>query len=226
VVTHPIFMLTQDDRTVADPLAVWRAVESTGLRYAGVKDVGTDWATFAAFVDSLHDCGCEAMLEIVNDDPEAELAAARAGIEAGVDCLLGGTQVERVAELVGDRRVRYFPFAGTVGGHPVELHGEPEQIAADAAALVARENIAGVDLLAYRHPTDPERVIEATVAAIDAPVIVAGSIDSPARARRVAELGAWGLTVGTAILAGTFAPDAEGLRGQVEALIDSIDDAG
>lgn len=226
MVTHPIFMLTRDDRTVADPVAVWRAVEATGLRYAGVKDVGTDWDTLAAFVDGLHHCGCEAMLEIVNEDPDAELASARAGIEAGVDYLLGGTQVERVAELVGDRRVRYFPFAGAVGGHPVELHGEPEQIAADAAALVAIENVDGVDLLAYRHRADPEGVIEATVAAIDAPVIVAGSIDSPARARRVSQLGAWGLTVGTAILAGTFAPEVPGLRGQVEVLLDSMNNAG
>jgi 4-hydroxythreonine-4-phosphate dehydrogenase len=226
VVAHPIFMLTRDDRTVDNPVEVWGEVADTGLRYVGLKDVGMDLAALAEFVESVHANGCEAMLEIVNDDPDAELASARAGADAGVDYLLGGTQVDRVTELIAGRQVRYFPFAGSVSGHPATLHGGAEEIAAHAAALVARDGVDGVDLLAFRHPDDPEGVIAATVAALDAPVIVAGSIDTPDRARRVARLGAWGLTVGTAIFAGSFAPGAASVREQVELLVDTTNDTG
>jgi Putative N-acetylmannosamine-6-phosphate epimerase len=214
-------MLTRDDRTVPDPLAVWREVEGTGLGHVGVKDVGISPAELRRFVDAAHAGGCEVMLEIVSDDASAELASARAGLEAGVDYLLGGTEIDRVAEMVNGRAVRYMPFAGRVGGHPLVLSGEPDEIAAHASSVVEVDGVHGVDLLAFRHQDDPERVIEATVAATGAPVIVAGNVDSPERARRVSELGAWGFTVGTAIFTGAFAPSASSVREQVQSLLES-----
>jgi hypothetical protein len=223
VVAQPIFMLTRDDRTVPNPLEVWGQVEGTGLRYVGVKDVGISPATLKEFTDAAHAGGCEVMLELVSGDADAELGSAGAGIDAGVDYLLGGAAVERVAALARGEAARYMPFGGTVRGHPLELVGEPDEIASHACALVQLEGVDGVDLLAFRHRGEPERVIAATVAASPAPVVVAGSVDSVDRARRVSELGAWGFTVGTAILAGTFAPSAPGVRAQVEALLESTD---
>ena len=115
-----------------------------------------------------------------------------------------------------------MPFAGSVRGHPLVLEGEPDEIAAHADLLVGIDGVDGIDLLAFRHQHDPERVIETTVAAAAAPVIVAGSIDSAERARRVSELGAWGFTVGTAIFAGVFASESS-IREQVQALLRATD---
>jgi 2,4-dienoyl-CoA reductase-like NADH-dependent reductase (Old Yellow Enzyme family) len=217
-------MLTRDDRTVPEPLEVWREIADTGLRYVGVKDVGIDGAKLKRFADAVHASGAEVMLELVSDGAEAELASARAGLDAGVDYLIGGSRVDDVLPLTRDRAVRYMPFAGEIRGHPLVLVGDAELIAADARRLADLDGVDGVDLLAFRHEDDPEAVIEATVAATAAPVIVAGSVDSPERARRVSELGAWGFTVGTAIFAGTFAPSARGVREQVEALLESSGD--
>jgi hypothetical protein len=216
-------MLTRDDRTVPDPLATWRQVEGTALRYVGVKDVGIEPSELAEFSKVVQAAGREVMLELVSDDAASELASAEAGLEAGVDYLLGGTQVETVAGLAADAPARYMPFAGSVSGHPLVLGGEPDEIAAHARSLAEVDGVDGVDLLAFRHPRDPEGVIEATVGATDAPVIVAGSVDSSERARRISELGAWGFTVGTAIFAGAFAPSATDVRKQVEALLQSTD---
>jgi Putative N-acetylmannosamine-6-phosphate epimerase len=223
LVAQPIFMLTRDDRTVPNALEIWREVESTDLLHVGVKDVGIAPEALAEFVAAVHAGGRQVMLELVSGDEPAELASARAGVDAGVDYLLGGTQVEQVVELVRGRPIRYLPFAGEVAGHPLALLGEPSEIAEQAARITALDGVHGVDLLAFRHERDPELVIETTVAATSAPVIVAGSIDSPERARRVSELGAWGFTVGTAILAGTFDPAASSIRGQVETLLRSTD---
>lgn len=223
MVAQPILMLTRDDRTVPDALAIWREVESTGLNYVGVKDVGITPTGLTEFVGAVHAGGRQVMLELVSDDVEAELASAHAGLQAGVDYLLGGTQVEQVAEMVRGQPLRYMPFAGKVGGHPLTLMGDADEIAAHARFLVQLDGVYGVDLLAFRHERDPEQVIEATVAASAAPVVVAGSVDSAERARRISELGAWGFTVGTAILAGTFSPSATSVREQVVALVESTD---
>ena len=35
-----VFMLTHHDRTVDDPLSVYKELRGTGLRYVGFKDIG------------------------------------------------------------------------------------------------------------------------------------------------------------------------------------------
>jgi phosphoribosylformimino-5-aminoimidazole carboxamide ribonucleotide (ProFAR) isomerase len=66
---------------------------------------------------------------------------------------------------------------------------------------VARPEVHGVDLLAYRHlDADPIELITAvTTRCHPAPVVVAGSIRTDDQVRAVAAAGAWGFTIGSAI---------------------------
>jgi len=57
--------------------------------------------------------------------------------------------------------------------------------------------------------------------AVDTPVIVAGSVNSFERIRKVTELGMWGFTIGTAIFEKRFAPDGD-LRKQITAVLRGV----
>lgn len=209
-------MLTRDDRTVPDAIAVYQQVRSTGLAYVGFKDVGVSEETLAALTDAIHSDGHTVFLEVVSTSRDDELRSVEVAAKVGVDYLLGGTHTEDALALLAGTPVRYCPFPGTVVGHPSELQGSIEEVAAHAARLTGHEGVHGVDLLAYRHRgVSPEALASAVVAAADGPVIVAGSIDSEDRIRAMAEAGAWAFTIGGAVFEGRL-PGGPSLPAQVE----------
>lgn len=211
-----IFMLTRGDRTIPDALEVYDSVRETGLRYIGFKDVGVDRETLQKLTDAMHSDGRSVMLEVVSTSREDELASIRAAVEVGVDYVLGGTNTEEASALLDGVEVHYFPFPGTVVGHPSELRGGIEEIAGHARRLTATGKIDGVDLLAYRHRTvDPVALARAVVDASSGPVIAAGDVDSEERIRALGSAGAWGFTIGSAILAGRM-PGGPDVPAQIE----------
>jgi hypothetical protein len=215
-----VFMLTHDDATVPNAHAVLEELLESGLRYVGFKDVGAEPATLEELAGLAHDAGMEVMLEIVSTSLEDELRSLRAALEIGVDWCLGGTHPEEGVTILRGSGVRYCPFPGTVVGHPSVLEDTIEEIEAHAERLGKMDGVHGLDLLAYRHETvDPIKLIRAVVAAIDGPVIVAGSIASPAQIADVGAAGAWGFTIGGAIFEGRL-PGGNSVLGQVAAVLE------
>lgn len=211
-----IFMLTSHDRTVDDALAVYRDLAGGRLRLAGFKDVGASPDTLRALTDAMHDDGRPAFLEVVSTSRDEELRSIETGLSIGVDYLLGGTHVDDALLLLRGEKVRYFPFPGTVVGHPSELCGTIDEIAGHAARMTSAEGVHGLDLLAYRNRgVDPASLVGAVVAATPSPVIVAGSIESEGRINAVAKAGAWGFTIGQAIFTGRL-PGAPSIAAQVD----------
>jgi mannose-6-phosphate isomerase-like protein (cupin superfamily) len=221
-----VFMLTQHDRTVPDALGALERVRHLPIGHVGFKDVGADPDALRALTAAIHADGRRAYLEVVAPDHDAELAAVAAGIDLGVDVLMGGTHHDEALALLAAAATppAYFPFPGDVRGHPSTLHGPLEAIVADARRLAATPGVSGLDLLALRWVDgdgDGVALARAVRAAVDVPLVVAGSIDSPARARAIAGTGAWGLTVGSAAFAGAIAPGG-GLAAQLEAVLTAI----
>jgi hypothetical protein len=215
-----IFMLTSDDRTVDDALAIYRGLAGGRLRLAGFKDVGATADTLRALTDAMHNDGRPAFLEVVSTSRDDELRSIETGLAIGVDYLLGGTHVEDALPLLRGEKVRYFPFPGTVVGHPSELRGSIDEIASHAAEMTSSDGVHGLDLLAYRNRgVDPAGLVAAVVAATPAPVIVAGSIQSEARIGAVAKAGAWAFTIGQAIFTGRL-PGAPSIAAQVDWVLD------
>ncbi len=215
-----ILMLTADDRTVADAPARLAEALTAGVRHIGFKDVGLPLAELAGLAAAIRAAGGRSYLEVVSLAAREERASAEAAVALGVDCLLGGTRPEVVAEVLRGSPVRYYPFAGPVSGHPSVLSGSEAEIVASARRLGALEAVDGLDLLAYRYAGDVPRLMRAVCRAVAKPVIVAGSIDREARAVASAEAGAAGFTVGTAALAGAFPAASPGFAGQLRALQD------
>jgi methylglyoxal synthase len=214
-----ILMLTASDRTIPDARARLDEALAAGVRHIGFKDVGLPFAELKALADEIRAAGGRSYLEVVSLDAERELASARAAIDLDVDCLLGGTRAETVTEITRAHPLRYYPFPGRITGHPSVLEGPVADIVASARRLADLEHVHGLDLLAYRFAGDVPALMRAVCDAVAKPVIMAGSIDAPARISAAAEAGAAGFTVGTAALEGAFPAASPGFPGQVHAIL-------
>jgi hypothetical protein len=217
--TEFIFMLTRDDRTIADAREVYGSVAQTGIRHVGCKDLGLPRDELAGLMEDIRANGHTSYLEVVSETDEATLESARVASEIGPDYLIGGTLIEPVQEIIAGSPVRFFPYVGQVVDYPCLLRGTIEEIAQDARR--AEElGVDGINLLAYRYDGDVEALVEAVVKATSLPVIAAGSVDSAARIRALADRGVWAFTIGTAALDGKLVSDAP-LEGQLGYILDA-----
>lgn len=199
-------MFTRDDQTVEDCLEVFEAIRDLGLSHLGFKDVGVDTRVLGRLTERIKAAGGTTHLEVVSTTPEACLRSARAAVEIGVDRLLGGTEVEPILDIVAGRNVAYYPFPGRPEGHPTRLGGTPDDVARDCRRFV-RLGCAGVDLLAYRATeAAPLDLVRAARKATPGYLIVAGSVNTPARIRDLVDAGADAFTIGSAAFDGSFSP--------------------
>jgi len=218
-----IFMLTRDDRTLADAREVYASIAASGVRHVGCKDVGLPRDELAALMDDIRANGHTSHLEVVSESDQATLESARVAAEIGPDFLIGGTLIEPVQELIEGTGIRFFPYVGRIVGHPCLLRGSIAEIA-DDARRAEQLGVDGINLLAYRYDGDVDELVEAVVDATSLPVIAAGSVDSPARIRALADRGVWAFTIGTAALDGKLvqgAPLDEQLRCALDAAVAS-----
>ena len=217
-----IFMLTRNDRTVADAATHAQTAIKAGIRHIGFKDIGLPFDALAGLSRQLRGAGAKAYLEVVSLDRDSEIRSVKAGIDLGVDYLLGGVHVEDVLPLLKGRAIRYYPFPGRIVGHPSVLEGTEAEIVQSAIALASHPGVAGLDLLAYRSGGDSPKLIEAVCRAVSKPVIVAGSIDRPGQIEKIRRGGAAGFTVGTSALDGRFQAAGPMLEDQLRAIKDCV----
>lgn len=210
-----IFMLTHDDRTIADARIRLSEALEAGVGHIGFKDVGLPLDDLRRLAGDIRGAGAVLYLEVVSLDAASEAASARAAVDLGVDAFMGGVRPDVVLPILSGSPIRYYPFPGAVVGHPSRLEGSLDSIVHSAEHLLATDGVDGLDLLAYRFDGDaPELMRRVCAAAQDRPVIVAGSIDCAERIEAVVRAGAAGFTVGTAALDGAF-PCPARLRDQL-----------
>jgi hypothetical protein len=219
-----IFMATRDDVTLRDARAYIEAALALGVVNLGFKDVGLPRSALRELAQAIRAGGGRSFLEVVSLDRDSELASAAAAADFGVDWLLGGVRADEVAPIARAAGLRYAPFPGEIVGHPSALAGSQDEIVDSARALAALDGVDGLDLLAYRSAVDPSDLIRAVTAAVDKPVIVAGSIDAPQRVRAVVAGGAAGFTIGTAAIVGDYAPGERDFAAQIRAVQRSVAD--
>jgi hypothetical protein len=203
-----IFMLTRDDQTVEDCLAVMDEIAPLGLRHVGFKDVGVDFATLVALTERIRASGATSYMEVVSETPEACLNSARVARQLGIDRLMGGTDVAEVKDILAGTPTRYYPFPGFPIGHPTRLGGQPADVTAHCRRFLA-DGCAGADLLAYRATeAKPLELVRAARSGLgrEGYLVVAGSITSRQRIADVAAAGADAFTIGTAVFDGSYNP--------------------
>jgi len=215
-----ILMLTANDRTIPDARTRLDEALDGGVRHIGFKDVGLPLDDLKGIARAIREAGARSYLEVVSLDAASELASARAAVDLDVDCLLGGTRADQVTAITRDHPLRYYPFPGRITGHPSVLEGPAGDIVASARKLADLEHVHGLDLLAYRFEGDVPDLMAQVCAAVDKPVIMAGSIDRAARVEAAAGAGAAGFTVGTAALEGAFPAESAGFAAQVRKILE------
>jgi hypothetical protein len=214
-----IFMLTRQDRTVADCLDVFELVRPLGLKHVGFKDVGVEPVVLERLTKAIRESGATSYMEVVSTTPEACLNSARIAAGLGIDRLLGGTDVTAVAPLMKGSRTQYYPFPGFPRGHPTKLAGSAADVEAHCRDFVAK-GCAGADLLAYRATEDdPLHLVKAARKGLGSHyLIVAGSVASVAQIGALAEAGADAFTIGSAIFDGSYAPHMGSILSQLAAV--------
>jgi len=212
-----IFMLTRDDRTLADARDVYDQIADSGVSHVGCKDIGLPEPELHRFLDAVRSHGGTTYLEVVSETADDELRSAEAALRLQPDYLIGGTQVAEIQRLLAGTAIRFFPYVGRIVDHPCLLRGTIDEICEDARRVEAL-GVDGINLLAYRWDGDVPALVRAVAAATTLPLICAGSVDSTARIRELADLGVWAFTVGTAALDHKFVSGGE-LRAQLEAIL-------
>lgn len=212
-------MLTHQDRTVADCLSVLDLIRPLRLRHIGFKDVGVDRKTLATLAERIRKSGATTYLEVVSTSPAEALNSARVAVELGIDRLLGGTDVARVQEGIGDSRIGYYPFCGFPAGHPTRLGGRPDQIETHCRRFV-EQGCAGADLLAYRATAaDPLELVRAARRGLGRHrLIVAGSVSAREQIAALHEAGADAFTIGSAVFDGSYAKNLGSTLSQLAAI--------
>ncbi|MBB4274865.1 4-hydroxythreonine-4-phosphate dehydrogenase [Rhizobium mongolense] len=210
-----IFMLTNQDRTVADAAERLKDVLAAGITHVGFKDIGLPFDKLLGLASAIKAAGATLYLEVVSLDEESERRSAQAAVDLGVGILMGGTRPNIVLPVIARRNIRYYPFPGKIVGHPSKLEGTIETIVESARQLAAIDGVSGLDLLAYRFDGDVEELMTRVCEEVEKPVVVAGSIDSPERMAAVVRSGAAGFTIGTAAFNGAFSGSSN-LRFEIE----------
>ncbi len=217
-----ITMLTYKDQTVKEALEVFGRCEELPAAFWGFKDVGLPGPEMKRLVRRMKDKGKTTFLEVVSLGERECLQGARLALDCGFDYLLGTVYHEAVFRLMRGGQVKFFPFAGRVSGHPSVLEGTAAEITADGRRL-QELGIDGFDLLAYRHPTEPENVARAFIAGVRVPVVLAGSIDGFPRLEAVMRLAPWAFTIGSAFFDRKFVPGGS-FRDQVARVLAFLGD--
>jgi len=86
-----IFMLTNQDRTVADAAERLKDVLAAGIMHVGFKDIGLPFDELLLIASAIKAAGATLYLEVVSLDEESERRSAQAAVDLGVDILMGGT---------------------------------------------------------------------------------------------------------------------------------------
>jgi hypothetical protein len=214
-----IFMLTRQDRTIADCLELFELIRPLKLGHVGFKDIGVSPETLSKLAAAIRDSGATVYMEVVSTTPEACLNSARIATELKVDRLLGGTDVAAVQAITKGTKTAYLPFPGFPRGHPTKLAGQPKDVEAHCRDFRVK-GCEGADLLAYRATeAEPLDLVRAARRGLgQGHLVVAGSVSTRAQIQALAEAGADAFTIGSAVFDGSYAPDKGSILSQLAAI--------
>ena len=213
-----IVMLTHNDMTVANAADVFEACRESHAQYWGMKESPLPLPEMQSLYEQMRSAGKNTVMEIVAYDEAGGLKGAEKAAACGCEILMGTKFHESIANYCHSRGMRYYPFVGTISGRPSVLSGSAEEMIAEARHALAN-GADGIDLLGYRYVGDARMLNNMLVAAIEAPVVLAGSIDSYRRLDEVAEAAPWGFTIGSAFFNHKFGAD---FSSQIDSVVNYI----
>ena len=201
-----IVMLTHNDHTVENASEIFESCKNSKAQYWGFKEKPLPISEMKSLFSRMKSCGKTTFLEVVEYDEESGLHGAKIAKECGCDILMGTVFFDSINQFCKENNMKYMPFVGQITNRPSILEGSIEDMIAEAKEYLAK-GVYGFDLLGYRYTGDPVKLNNAFVQAIEAPVCLAGSVDSYERLDEVIETNPWAFTVGSAFFEEKFGTD-------------------
>lgn len=212
-------METYNDMTRTDAIPVYKEIRNTKVKCIGFKDIGLPLAKLKELHTMMKKDGRTTFLEVVSASEKETLQSTKVALELGVDYLIGGTYIDATLPLIKNTKIQYFPYVGKIVDHPCKLRGSIEDIVNDTRK-VKEKGIPGINLLAYRYNGDVDLLIE-KVSHVGLPMIVAGSIDSYERVKKMKDVDIWAFTIGGAIFDKKFVSQGS-LTDNINAILKTI----
>ncbi len=213
-----IVMLTLNDRTAENAYEIFDRCKDAKAKIWGFKEEGLPPERMKELYSYMKERGKTTALEVVAYTEDLCMKGAELAAECGCDILMGTTFSDRINDFCKRAGLKYMPFVGEVSGRPSILDGSVEKMIGDAA-LYLQKGVYGIDLLGYRYLNDASALIEEFVSKTDAPVCIAGSVNSYARLDEIKRISPWAFTIGSAFFENRF---GDGFAEQIDGVYDYI----
>ena len=211
-----IVMLTYNDFTVKNAAEIFEACKDSKAKYWGLKEQSLSFDELKKLYSRMKECDKTTFMEVVSYTEEEGLEGARIAAECGCDILMGTTYFESIHNFCQEHNLKYMPFVGKIDGRPSVLGGEIDDMVAEAKYYLEK-GVYGIDLLGYRYTGDYNKLHHAFKQNIDAPVCLAGSINSFERLGEIKDIRPWAFTIGSAFFDHKF---GDSMTEQIDAVCD------
>ena len=201
-----IVMLTHNDRTVSNAAEIFNSCKNSKAEIFGFKEEGIPFAEMKKLFETMKNCGKITALEVVAYNEEECLDAAEKAVECQCNFLMGTKFFDSVNNFCRKNNLKYMPFVGEITGRPSVLEGTLESMIDEAQKCLSK-GVFGIDLLGYRYTGDAVALNKNFVAQINAPVCIAGSVNSYKRLDEVKAANSWAFTIGGAFFENKFGED-------------------
>lgn len=198
-----IVMLTHNDCTVENADKIFDECKNSKAKFWGFKEKPLPLDKMKELYAFMKSCGKTTFLEVVEYTENDCLDGAKVAVECGCDILMGTKYFDSVNEYCKAHNLKYMPFVGKVTERPSILEGNVKDMIHEANECL-KKGVYGFDLLGYRYTGDAVELNKEFVANVDAPVCLAGSINSYQRLDEVKDAAPWTFTIGSAFFENKF----------------------
>lgn len=198
-----IVMLTNDDLTVNNAYEIFDRYKNSKAQIWGFKENPLSFEQMKKLSAYMKECGKMTALEVVSYTEEKCLEGARMAADCDCDILMGTVFFDSVNDFCKENNLKYMPFVGEVSGRPSVLSGSIDKMVSHANSCLEK-GVYGFDLLGYRYVDDTTELIKRFVSEVNAPVCIAGSVNSFQRLDEIKEIVPWAFTIGSAFFDNAF----------------------
>ncbi|MDR2711835.1 MAG: hypothetical protein LBB91_01825 [Clostridiales bacterium] len=201
--TELIVMLTYNDLTLKDAYDIFDECKKSKAKYWGFKGDGISFEQMKELFAYMKSYNKTTILEVVAYTEEECIKGAKMAIECNCDILMGTMFFDSINELCKKNNLKYMPFVGEITERPSILNGSVDEMIAEANNYLSK-GVCGFDLLGYRYTGDATMLNEKFVAGVNAPVCIAGSVNSYERLDEIIKANPWAFTIGSAFFENKF----------------------
>ena len=201
-----IVMLTHNDKTVKNAYEIFEKCKDSKAECFGFKEEPLPLEDMKKLYKYMKDCGKKTFLEVVAYSEEEGLKGAKMALECKCDFLMGTMYYDSINDFCKENNIKYMPFIGEVDERPSILKGSIENMIKEANFLLSK-GVYGFDLLGYRYVGDAVKLNKEFVENVNAPICIAGSINSYIRLDEIKNANPWSFTIGGAFFENKFGND-------------------